>query len=54
MTTSVAEALGLELRVRNLAYTVAGALPNVALGATMRGVTVFGCPPGIERSCDAA
>ena len=35
----VAEALGLELRVRKLAYTAAGALPNVALGASMRGLT---------------
>ena len=35
----VAEALGLEFRVKNLAYTAAGALPNVALGASMRGLT---------------
>ena len=35
----VAEALGLGFEVKELAYTAAGALPNVALGASFRGLT---------------
>ena len=35
----VAEALGLGFQVKNLTYTAAGALPNVALGASFRGLT---------------
>ena len=35
----VAEALGLEFQVKDLAYSAAGALPNAALGASFRGLT---------------